>query len=330
LGGYEAKDVEGLLKDRLKKGKDDLDTALEAIRALCEPVEPPKDASAYIKFFCGNSEKLEDLKDTEPKRVALYKAVLAVFRAYAKISDEMSAAGYTDKETEKIKNELKHYEKLREQIQLASGDYIDLKQFEPAMRHLIDSYIDSEDSRVLANFDNLGLVELLVEKGKDALDDLPDEIKNNQDAMAETIENNMRKVIIEESPANPMYYEKMSILLDELIKLRKEKSIEYEQYLNDFIDLSGKVVTPSQKTIYPTSINTSAKMALYDNLGNNEDLANQLDSIIISTKKDGWRNHPQKSKAVRLAIEKILGEFDISAEDETQRIFELATNQKDY
>src|SRR5690606_19881963 len=43
LDAYEKKDVEGLLKDRLKKGKEDLEEALEAIKALVEPVEEPKD-----------------------------------------------------------------------------------------------------------------------------------------------------------------------------------------------------------------------------------------------------------------------------------------------
>ncbi len=33
------------------------------------------------------------------------------------------------------------------------------------------------------------------------------------EAMAETIENNLRRVIIDERPTNPMYYEKMSALL---------------------------------------------------------------------------------------------------------------------
>jgi type I restriction enzyme R subunit len=36
---------------------------------------------------------------------------------------------------------------------------------------------------MLANFDDLSLVELLVEKGKDVLKDVPDSIKNNPDAM---------------------------------------------------------------------------------------------------------------------------------------------------
>ena len=65
--------------------------------------------------------------------------------------------------------------------------------------------------------------------GKDALDKLPNNIKKNKEAMAETIENNLRKVIIEESPTNPIYYEKMSVLLDELIKLRNEEAAEYEE-----------------------------------------------------------------------------------------------------
>ena len=94
---------------------------------------------------------------------------------------------------------------------------------------------------MLANFDDMSLVELLVEKGKDALDSLPKSIKDNPDAMAETIENNLRKVIIEKSPTNPIFYEKMSVLLDELIKLRKEATLEYEKYLNKIIALSDSV-----------------------------------------------------------------------------------------
>jgi len=93
------------------------------------------------------------------------------------------------------------------------------------MRHLLDSYIGAEESRVLANFNDLGMVELLAEQGKAALGKLPKGIRDNKEAMSETIENNLRKVIIEESPTNPMYYAKMSALLDELIKKLSGKSL---------------------------------------------------------------------------------------------------------
>ena len=315
----------------MQKGKERLDEALETIKALCEAVEPPKDTLTHIRYFCGtNTENPDELKDTEPRRVALYKLTIALIRAYANIADEMKEAGYTEKEIEQIKADIKHFENVRKEIQLASGDYIDLKQYEPAMRHLIDSYIGAEESRMLANFDDMSLVELLVEKGKEGLNSLPKSIRDNPDAMAEAIENNLRKVIIEESPANPMYYEKMSVLLDELIKLRKEATLEYEKYLNEIIALSGKVKKPNTTSDYPSSINTNAKRALFDNLGRNEAMAIELDNKIMTTKKDGWRDNIQKSKAVKNAITEVLKSYEITDDNEIHRIFDLVKNQREY
>jgi type I restriction enzyme R subunit len=331
FSAYEKSDIDGLLKNRLQKGKERLDEALEAIKALVEAVEPPKGTMQHIHYFCGdNTQNPELLKDTEPRRVALYKLTIALIRAYANIADEMKEAGYTDKETEAIKADIKHFENLRKEIQLASGDYIDLKQYEPAMRHLIDSYIGAEESRMLANFDDMSLVELLVDRGKDALNDLPKSIKDNPGAMAETIENNLRRIIVEESPTNPMYFEKMSVLLDELIKMRKQATLEYEKYLNEIIALSVKVKKPNTTTSYPASINTAAKRALFDNLGANEALATALDNKILTTKKDGWRDHPQKSKAVRNAVAEVLKTHGITDDSDVHRIYDLVKNQREY
>src|SRR5450759_2321020 len=49
FGGYDKADVEGLLKDRLQQGRERLEEAGEAVKALCEPVEPPRDSVAYLK-----------------------------------------------------------------------------------------------------------------------------------------------------------------------------------------------------------------------------------------------------------------------------------------
>src|SRR5262249_36854343 len=54
--GFDKEDVLGLLKDRLEEGKKDLEEASEVVRALCEPVSPPKDSAAYIRYFCGDVE----------------------------------------------------------------------------------------------------------------------------------------------------------------------------------------------------------------------------------------------------------------------------------
>ena len=82
-------DPEVLLQDRLKKGRERLDDALEAVALLCEPVEPPKGELEHIHYFCGNTEIPDELAEHEPQRVALYKATVALVRAYANIADEL-------------------------------------------------------------------------------------------------------------------------------------------------------------------------------------------------------------------------------------------------
>ncbi|MPN57504.1 hypothetical protein SDC9_205198 [bioreactor metagenome] len=55
-----------------------------------------------------------------------------------------------------------------------------------------------------------------------------------------------------------------------------------------------------------------------------------MDDKIRSTKKDGWRDHPQKLKAVRNAIAEVLKDHGITEENEIHRIFDLVNNQRDY
>ena len=327
---YEKEDVAGLLEDRLKKGKERLDETLEEIRALVEPVEPPKEQMQFQRYFVGNPDNKDELKDTEPRRIALYKAVVKLIRAYANVADEMEEAGYHEATAQRIKEEVKYFESIRKEVQIASGDYIDLKQYEPAMRHMIDSYLGAEESQVLSKFDDLSLVELIVEKGKDAFKELPEKTRRNKQAMAETIENNLRKVIIEESPTNPVYYEKMSTLLNELIKLRKEQAEAYEEYLNKIVELTRKAKKPEQSSSYPDMINTNAKRALFDNLEQDENLVAELDEAIQYTKKDAWRDNKIKTKEVRLKIEEVLNINGIVTPDEVERIMEIVKNQKEY
>ncbi len=331
LGGYEREDVAGLLEDRLEKGRERLEETLEQLRALCEPVPPPKHTGDYLHYFCAaDTGDKAALQENEPKRIALYKAVASLVRAFANIANEMPEAGYSDADITAIRDEVRHYEQVREEVKLASGDYVDMKVFEPAMRHLLDTYIQADNSRVLSAFDELGLVDLIVEQGVDAIDQLPEGIRKDKDAVAETIENNIRKLIIDEQPVNPKYYEKMSELLDILIQERREQALDYEDYLKQLVSLARKVKVPGETITYPQSINNPARRALYDNLtgrpeleaigaktgmvGDSPDLAEHLawaiDEAVRRTKKDGWRGNRMKEREVRLAVAGVIGPHD--------------------
>lgn len=325
--GFDKDDVLGLLKDRLEEGKKDLEDALEVVRALCEPVAPPKDSAAYIKYFCGDVENPYALKENEIKRVKFYKAVSHLLRMYADIANDMVKAGFTKEQAKAIEREVKHYEQVRMEIKLASGDYIDLKKYESAMRTLIDRYISAEESERLTAFDDMTLVDLIVKKGEDALNDLPDSVKQNQDATAETIENNVRRLIIDEMPTNPKYYQRMSELLDELVKQRKRSDIEYKAYLAKIIELSKQVKNPEQSAYYPLSINSKAKQALYDNLGQDEAMALTVHEAVMESRQADWRGSHLKERAITIAIKKVLAGI---SDDNLKSLFEIIKNQNEY
>ncbi|MGD0405465.1 MAG: HsdR family type I site-specific deoxyribonuclease [Candidatus Bathyarchaeia archaeon] len=328
--GFDKGDVEGLLKDRLKKAKENLDEALEREKALCEPVKPPKDTLAFIEYFCGNTQKPEELSATEQKRDSLYKSTSRLVRAYTNIANEMKQAGYTESQANTIKVEVGYFESIRTEIKLASGDYIDLKAYEPAMRHLIDSYIDAEESKTVSAFDNITIIDLIVNKGVTAVESLLKSIQDNKNAVAETIENNVRRLIIEETPTNPKYFERMSALLDEIIRERKEEAAQYANYLQKIVDFIKKLKNTSSTGSYPTAINTKAQRALYDNLNGNEQLALKTHENIINSKADDWRGNRIKERQVRNAIREALEQFHIANEETLETIFELAKNQNEY
>jgi type I restriction enzyme R subunit len=326
---YDKEDVKGLLKNRVSEAKDHLEELLESLSALCEPILPPKETLECQRYFCGvNIENIDELKENEPKRVALYKLTASLIRAYAEIAPEIIEAGYTTLQAASIKKEVEEYKKLRDTIKIASGDYIDLKKFEPDMRHLIDTYISAEESRKLSALDDMSLIELIVKRGVLFVDELPDGIKGNKEAIAETIENNVRRKIIEKTETNPKYFEKMSMLLKELIEERKRATISYEEHLKKIVDFTRKMYNRNQENDanYPIDIKTRALMALYDNLDHNEELAIKLHEKILLGRQDGWRNDPIKCRCMEGIIYSCVGDD----QDKIKQILKIAENQGEY
>ncbi|SDD13613.1 type I restriction enzyme, R subunit [Algoriphagus faecimaris] len=321
---YDEEDVKGLLKDRHTESKDRLETALEALNAMCEPVHP-KDEPSFIKYFCGNTENPNEIKETEEKRIGLYKAVVKLIRAYANVANEMHKLGYSDAEAAKIKEQVKYYSDLRETIKQASGDYLDFKRFEPGMRQLMDMYLDANASKKISDFENKSLVDLIVNLGDELRGTPENQKQSRQTAIAETIENNVRKVINEEAQTNPKYYEKMSALLNDLIHQRNQAAIAYQEYLEKIKELAKNVSNPAGNTSYPAEINTKAKQALYDNLDSDISLSMVLDHAIRYNKLDGWRDGGIKEKKLRIEVNKIIND-----PEKTMELMNIIKAQSEY
>ena len=327
LDGYEEKDVEGLLSDRVARAREDLDEALELIRALCEAVEPPKDTLQYQRYFCATEQgNAEQLKANEPRRVELYKAVARVSRAYANLANEMDEAGYSDAEAAAIEAEMAHYAAVSAEVKLGAGEDVDFKQYEAGMRRLLDTYISADPSQVIADFGDAGLIELIVKLGAGAIDMLPEGIKEDPEAVAETITNNVRKVIVDERPLNPKYYDRMSELLDAILKGRRQGALDYEEYLAELLDHAAKLGRGESETDYPEWADNGGRRALVDFFGSDDGLAAGVDEAVMSSKPDSWVGSHLKERKVKLAIKSALP----AGFDRLDELFDLVKARDEY
>jgi len=336
---------EVLLQDRLKKGKERLDQAIEALVLLCVPVQPPMGELEHIHYFCGNTEIASDLKEREPQRAGLYKATASLLRAYANIADELDAAGYSTSDIARIRQQQDHYLKVREVIKRASGESLDVKAYEADMRHLIDTYVQADEPRKISPFDNLGLLDLIVKTGIGAaIAEQLGGMRGSKGAIAETIENNVRRKIITEQLNDPAYFETMSALLDEIIAARKAKAIEYEEYLKRIAVLVKRVQVGHAEST-PTGLDTQGKRAIYNNLklpvgggmvveareGFNAEpdpkleLALAIDEVVKTNRPDDWRGIQAREQVIKGALYNVLKDVD-----EVERLFLVIKAQSEY
>ncbi|MGH3943286.1 MAG: type I restriction endonuclease subunit R [Pseudonocardiaceae bacterium] len=327
LDGYAKADIEGLLSNRFKKAREDLDDALESIRALCEPVEPPKNTRQYQQYFCAaEAGDAEQIKTNESKRVELYRAVAAVTRAYGNLANEMDAAGYNAAQAEAIKKEIAHYADVRDEVKLGAGENVNFKQYEAGMRHLLDTYISATPSEVVSEFEDTGLIQLIAQLGARAIDRLPKGIKKDPESVAETIINNIRKVIIDQRAMNPKYYDKISRLLDVILEERRQGALDYKNYLAKILEHAAKLGSDESNTAYPEWADNGGRRALIDFFHPQTQLAIEIDTAIRRTKPDSWVGNPIKEKKVKRALVRTLpagfGRLD--------ELFELVKARREY
>lgn len=218
---------------------------------------------------------------------------------------------------------------LREIIRRASGETLDLKAYEADMRHLIDAYIKADGARKISDFGEVGLVDLIVKSGiAAAIASLPDGIRGNRDAVAEVITNNVRSRIMREHLHDPAFYDRMSVLLAEVLADLKARRIDYEEFLKRMAALAAQVrAGQAEDTPEPLKQNPGLR-AVYNTLaaapspstevaepktpfGESDgdpvlELAQQIDARLRGSAPDGWRGVLPKEQEVKRLIYEVV------------------------
>ena len=324
--GYDKEDIEGLLKDRLLEAKKRLDQCLEQLDALCEPVLEPKGRDDYLHYFCIG----ENLDKHAQQRHALYTFTASLVRAYAQIKDEAEEAGYTQKQMDAISAKVHHYVDMRNEVKLCSGDYVDMKTVEAEMRQLVDAFVKAEPSTVLTTLNGKTLSELLAANAEETGEQVKKKVGEKN--AADTISNNIKRDITEKSCKNPKFYDKLSKLLDDIVKQLKEEAISYKEFLQKIEKLAKDVVSGGiRQPGYSPKLTTARQKALVDNApesmdeSEREHFAEVMDSCITNNAQPGFESNTMKERKLRKALRRSLEALGVSpADDMVEMVFNLA------
>lgn len=328
LSGYDKEDIEGYIKEKNKACRKDLEEAREQVEALLELVHP-QTREGFFRYFVYDDNAPEEemdkqLDDNAEKRSKLYKYVRRYLNCYANLANSLEDMGYNEAERKEYAECAKKYDALKREIELRSNDHIDMRRYEPDMRQVLDLYVKAEDSEVIAKLDDTSFLDIVAAQNEEQLNDLPDELKDEYGrASAETVEANLREVIRKDSPFNPAYYGKLSIILQELIDKRKKEMLDYEEYMKELIELVKKARGKSANS-YPESIKTPGMRALYDNLGQNEYLAIRAHEVIKENALVGFRDNRLKQRKLIKALAKLLGD------EIAQKIYDIIKLHDEY
>ncbi|RPA61454.1 hypothetical protein EGC86_10345 [Shewanella frigidimarina] len=83
-----------------------------------------------------------------------------------------------------------------------------------------------------------------------------------------------------------------------------------------YLPISQKVVNPSnnRSSTYSSSVDSTAKQALYDNLGIDETLTAEIDSVIRETKKAEWLDDRFNEREIANAVRQETAGYDVAIE----------------
>lgn len=160
------------------------------------------------------------------------------------------------------------------------------------------------------------------------------DLPGDNEAKAETIDNNLQHEIVKKMSSNPVYYGKLSEMLKKIIMQRKVAAMSYQEYLKQVVEMAEAILHPEDNGDYPDEVkNSAARRALFDYFEEDLELTVDVDGAIRIAIRPAWKKNRQKQQKIRLAIyEKLLlhSYSKDKAEEETNQVFDIAQRQEEY
>lgn len=222
LEGFESSDLTGTLEN-VKEEIRRLQHLHERLRDVFKSIRNKKDMEEYEQFLAD-----------EAKRQEFYEKLREFGRCLRiALSSDKTRAVYDDAEIDGMKRDWLTFSELRRSVRLRYQETIDVREFEPKIRKLLDDHVVAMPAETVVERVNIN--------DPDALKAIAEESGVTEASRADRIASATRRTVTEKMEEDPTFYRRFSELLEETISNYRAKRISERAYLQQVLDLAGKV-----------------------------------------------------------------------------------------
>ena len=222
LEGFESSDLAGTLEN-VKKEIRRLRHLHERLRDVFRSIRNKKDMEEYEQFLAD-----------EARRQDFYEKLREFGRCLRiSLSSDKIQAVYDDAKIDALKRDWLTFSELRRSVRLRYQETIDVREFEPKIRKLLDNHVVAMPAETVVEPVNIN--------DPDALKAITEESGVTEASRADRIASATRRTVTEKMEEDPTFYRRFSELLEETISNYRAKRISERAYLQRVLDLAGKV-----------------------------------------------------------------------------------------
>ena len=222
LEGFESSDLAGTLEN-VKEEIRRLRHLHERLTDVFRSISNKKDMEEYEQFLAD-----------EAKRQEFYGKLREFGRCLRiSLSSDKIHAVYEDAKIDSMKQDWLTFSDLRRSVRLRYQETIDVKEFEPKIRKLLDDHVVAMRAETVVEPVNIN--------DPGALEAIAEESGVTEASRADRIASATRRTVTEKMEEDPTFYRRFSELLEETISNYRAKRISERAYLQCVLDLAGKV-----------------------------------------------------------------------------------------
>ncbi len=170
----------------------------------------------------------QEIRDTFYERLSIFSRTLSIALSTPKFFDDVDPTAI-----KRYKEDLKFFQKLRASVRKRYAEVVDIGEYEPKIKKLLDTYVTSDSVEIITEEVNI----FDKEKFEEELAKL-----RGKGSQADTIAHRTQKTIQDKWEEDPAFYKKFSDLIKDAIDDYRQKRIDENEYFRRANDIMTHIV----------------------------------------------------------------------------------------